>query len=401
MPKVNPEILVWARETAGLELVEAARKLGFRNTRNVSAVGKLAALESGDAEPTRPQLVKMAQEYRRPLLTFYLPEPPAKGDRGADFRTLPAEHSDADDALLDALLRDVRARQSMVRAVLEDLEEAETLDFVGSHQMEDGPAAVLASLRALLDVVLAGYRRQRSAGDAFNLLRESSERAGIFVLIKGDLGNYRSAIDLSIFRGFSIADEVAPFVVINDQDARPAWSFTLLHEIAHLLLGQTGVGSARADSEIERFCDDVAGEFLLPVGELRQLVLDDSRDINAVSERISTFANQRNLSRTMVAYKAYRRDLINQEIYRQLSATYRQQWRAERERNRAQNREQEGGPSYYIVRRHRLGLSLVNLVRRAMSSGDLTTSKAARVLGVKPGQIGSLFDASQRRRELW
>ena len=401
MPKVNPKILVWARETAGLEPVEAARKLGFRNTRNVSAVGKLAALESGDAEPTRPQLVKMAQEYRRPLLTFYLPEPPAKGDRGADFRTLPAEHSDADDALLDALLRDVRARQSMVRAVLEDLEEAETLDFVGSHQMEDGPAAVLASLRALLDVVLAGYRRQRSAGDAFNLLRESSERAGIFVLIKGDLGNYRSAIDLSIFRGFSIADEVAPFVVINDQDARPAWSFTLLHEIAHLLLGQTGVGSARADSEIERFCDDVAGEFLLPVGELRQLVLDDSRDINAVSERISTFANQRNLSRTMVAYKAYRRDLINQEIYRQLSATYRQQWRAERERNRAQNREQEGGPSYYIVRRHRLGLSLVNLVRRAMSSGDLTTSKAARVLGVKPGQIGSLFDASQRRRELW
>ena len=401
MPKVNPEILVWARETAGLEPVEAARKLGFRNTRNVSAVGKLAALESGDAEPTRPQLVKMAQEYRRPLLTFYLPEPPAKGDRGADFRTLPAEHSDADDALLDALLRDVRARQSMVRAVLEDLEEAETLDFVGSHQMEDGPAAVLASLRALLDVVLASYRRQRSAGDAFNLLRESSERAGIFVLIKGDLGNYRSAIDLSIFRGFSIADEVAPFVVINDQDARPAWSFTLLHEIAHLLLGQTGVGSARADSEIERFCDDVAGEFLLPVGELRQLVLDDSRDINAVSERISTFANQRNLSRTMVAYKAYRRDLINQEIYRQLSATYRQQWRAERERNRAQNREQEGGPSYYIVRRHRLGLSLVNLVRRAMSSGDLTTSKAARVLGVKPGQIGSLFDAGQRRRELW
>ena len=401
MPKVNPEILVWARETAGLEPVEAARKLGFRNTRNVSAVGKLAALESGDAEPTRPQLVKMAQEYRRPLLTFYLPEPPAKGDRGADFRTLPAEHSDADDALLDALLRDVRARQSMVRAVLEDLEEAETLDFVGSHQMEDGAAAVLASLRALLDVVLASYRRQRSAGDAFNLLRESSERAGIFVLIKGDLGNYRSAIDLSIFRGFSIADEVAPFVVINDQDARPAWSFTLLHEIAHLLLGQTGVGSARADSEIERFCDDVAGEFLLPVGELRQLVLDDSRDINAVSERISTFANQRNLSRTMVAYKAYRRDLINQEIYRQLSATYRQQWRAERERNRAQNREQEGGPSYYIVRRHRLGLSLVNLVRRAMSSGDLTTSKAARVLGVKPGQIGSLFDAGQRRRELW
>ena len=122
------------------------------------------------------------------------------------------------------------------------------------------------------------------------------------MLIKGDIGNYLTAIDTSVFRGFSISDEVAPFIVINDQDARPAWSFTLLHETVHLLLGQTGVGNARADSEVERFCDDVAGEFLLPMEELDQLVLDQSGDIGAISERISMFASQRNLSRAMVAY---------------------------------------------------------------------------------------------------
>lgn len=179
MPSVNPEILVWARETAGLTPAEAARKLGLNDSGRSSAVSKLAALETGAAEPSRSRLVKMAQQYRRPLLTFYLSQPPVKGDRGADFRTLPAEHSAAGEALLDALVREVQARQSMVRSVMEDEEEAEPLDFIGEHTMADGPAAVLASSRRLLDVDLATYRAQPNASAAFDLLRMSAEKAGI------------------------------------------------------------------------------------------------------------------------------------------------------------------------------------------------------------------------------
>ena len=117
--------------------------------------------------------------------------------------------------------------------------------------------------------------------------------------------------------------------------------------------------------------------------ELDQLVLDQSGDIGAISERISMFASQRNLSRAMVAYKAFRRDLISQVTYGQLSATYRQQWRADREHTRAQAREQEAGPSYYIVRRYRLGNRIADLVQRTMRADVLSTSKAARILGVK------------------
>ncbi|MYC31812.1 MAG: ImmA/IrrE family metallo-endopeptidase [Chloroflexi bacterium] len=396
MPGVNPEILVWARETAGLTQEEAARRnQSLRDTRNASAVDRLNALEYGLDEPSRSVLVEMARVYHRPLLTFYLPNPPAKGDRGADFRTLPADHTDADDALLDALLRDVRARQRMARSVLEDLEEARPLTFIGSHRMESGPAAVLAALKALLSVDLADFRRQQNPTAAFGLLRAGAENAGVFVLLMGNLGTHHTSIDTDIFRGFTIADDIAPFVIINPNDARPALSFTLLHEITHLLLGQTGVGSAHTDNDIERFCDDVAGEFLLPAEELNRLILDDKDDLSAVSERVGLFANQSNLSRTMVAYRAYRRDLISSEIYRRLSSIYREQWLEERENLRAQARSNAGGPSYYIVRRYGLSPSLVDLARRAISSGDLTTSKAAKVLGVKPSQVGSLFDAGR------
>ncbi len=396
MPEVNPEILLWARESAGLSQETAAKRLGFRDSSASSAAEKLAALECGAREPTRPQIVRMADAYRRPLLTFYLPQPPVTGDRGADFRTAPSESSVEGDALLDALIRDIRARQSMVRAVLEDVDEAQPISFINSHRIEDGPGAVLTSLSRVLEARWTDFRAEANASNAFNLLRGSAESAGIFVLIKGDLGNYRSTIDTATFRGFSIADPVAPFIVINDNDARPAWSFTLLHETVHLLLGQTGVGAEDAEDDVERFCDHVAGEFLLPEEELQGLDLDGLHDIGEVSERISDFARRTNLGRTMVAYRAFRSNMIDQATFGRLSSTYHQQWREERDRNRDQARDRDGGPNYYVVRRHRLGGRISNLARRMMADGTLSTSKAARILGVRPRQVQLLLESASQ-----
>ena len=400
MPRVNPEIMVWARESAGLTEEEAARKLGFRDSSRSSAAEKLAAIEHGKKAPSRPQLVKMADQYHRPLLTFYLSDPPREGGLGIDFRALPADRPASESAWLSALVRDVKARQSMVRAVLEDEDEAETLPFVGSHQAEDGRAEVLGSLQTLLSVDSAVYRAERDASAAFNMLRRRTEANGVFVLLKGDIGNYVTAIDTTVFRGFSIADRVAPFIVINEYDARPAWSFTLLHEMVHLLLGQTGVSGEYRDSQVEQFCDDVAGELLLPSNLLDQLDLHDNSHFESVSERVSAFANEARVSRTMVAYKAYRAFIINYELYRRLSTRFRQEWRSERERARAQERAREQeqknkGPDYYTVRRHRLGSGLLNVVGHMMAADALSTSKAARILGVKPRQVQPLLDISR------
>ncbi|MCY4409715.1 MAG: XRE family transcriptional regulator [Caldilineaceae bacterium] len=397
MPKVNPAIMVWARETAGLTQEEAAKKLGFQDSSRSSAVEKLALIEHGRKEPSRPQLTKMAGQYRRPLLTFYLSKPPQKSNRGVDFRTLPQNERSSEEALLDALIREIRARQSMVRVIMEDEDEAEPLPFVGSHRIEDGRAVLLESLQALLGLNATAYRAQPSASAAFDLLRRNTEEAGIFVLLKGDLGNYTTALDTTVFRGFSIADKVAPFIVINDRDARSAWSFTLMHEMVHLLLGHTGISGDNAENEVERFCNDVAGEFLLPERELKQLVLDSRQDIRHISEQISAFANEFKVSNAMVAYKAYRSNLISQDTYNQLSAIYRKAWHGERERSRAQAREQDGGPNYYRVRRHRLGSRIIGLVEHMMAADALSTSKAAQILGVKPRQVQLLLDTGSTR----
>jgi Zn-dependent peptidase ImmA (M78 family) len=394
MPKVNPEILVWARKTAGLSREEAIRKLGIRDAWGIKAVDRLSSLESGETDPTRPTLVKMAKQYRRPLVTFYLSKPPQKGDRGADFRTLPSEPDPAANALLDALIRDVQARQSMVRAALEDEEEAEPLKFIGSRRIQDGRGVVLDSLKKTLDVSLSEYHSQPNASSAFDLLRASAGRAGVFVLLKGDLGNYLTAIYTEIFRGLSSADEIAPFVVINDRDAVAAWSFTLLHELVHLILGQTGVGSFRVDNNIERFCNDVAGDFLLPERDVKAIGLKGAHSIKDRIEWIDDFARRRNLSRAMVTYRAYRSDEIEREDYETLASHFRQQWQQERTNRRERARNREVKIDYYVIRRHRIGNELIALVSRMMDSGSLTTAKAAKILGVKLSQVQPLFDIS-------
>ena len=391
MPRVNPEIIVWARETAGLTVADAATRVGFSGSRLSSAAEKLAAIEDGDREPTRPQLLKMADTYRRPLLTFYLSRPPEKSERGADFRTLSGGTSAEDDALLDALLRDIRARQSMIRSILEDEDEAEELWFVGAHDVSDGQREILASLRELLGIGLHEYRAARNPTAGFALLRSRAEQAGIFVVIRTDLGNYHTALETSVFRGITISDPVAPFIVINGQDARAAWTFTLLHELVHVLVGQTGVGNSHTENTNERFCDDIAGAYLLLPGEIEDNHLFGG-DFNANVEQINSFANERNVSRTMVAYNAQRSGLISSQEYWEFSRYFRAQWKEQRERDRERNRSTDNQPDYYVVQRHRIGVSMLSFAKRMMGAGALSTSKAAKILGIKPKQVHRMLE---------
>jgi len=389
MPTVNPEILIWARETAGLSLDRAAVALGMKDSPKQLATDRLAAIEAGDVEPSRSLLLKMAQRYRRPLLSFYLPSPPRRGDRGEDFRSVPDKHTDSE-SLVDALLRDVRARQATVRDILLDDDAHKTLSFIGSMSMSDGVAEVLAAIRRVIQIDLAEYRAQASSETAFALLRERAEAAGIFVLLIGNLGSHHTAINVEAFRGFALADNVAPFVVINDQDAPAAWSFTLLHELAHLWLGKSGISGRRPDIEIEKFCNDVAASFLLPQSKLASVGVEIDTPYEKAIALISAFATERHLSRSMVAYRLYRASKISEATWRTITAFFLSQWRKSRDAKRERQRD-DNGPNYYIVRRHRLGHALLKLIARNVAEGALTPTRASKVLGVKPRSVAPLL----------
>jgi Zn-dependent peptidase ImmA (M78 family) len=273
MPKINPRIMTWARESAGLSLADAARAIGLSG---VNAVTRLEEMEAGQRDPSRRQLAEMAKKYRRPLLTFYLREPPGPGARTHDFRTLPHREAGSE-AVLDALVRDVKTRQALVRSALEDAEEDDALPFVGSVRPEQGAEALADVMRRTLKFDLAEYRSAGTIDEAFRLLRDAVERAGVLVLLKGNLGHHTSNLSPGVFRGFAIADPVVPFVVINETDSRSAWPFTLLHELAHIFLGKSGISGYGSEQGVERLCDEAAARVLLQQRELREIPVQGVR----------------------------------------------------------------------------------------------------------------------------
>ena len=388
---VNPDLLKWARETSGLSLEDAARKLQIGAARGIEPSNRLMALEEGDDQPTRSLLLRMSKHYRRPLISFYIDNPPLKGDRGEDFRRLPDDYSGEDDARVDALLRDVKTRQSLVRATIEDEDEAVQLPFVGSARIADGSDQVSRQIVDELQFDLDVFRRKPNISEAFSYLRAKTEAVGVFVLIIGDLGSHHTRMGVEIFRGFALADPIAPFIIVNHQDAKAAWSFTLLHELVHLWLGQTGISGAMAESRLEQFCNDVAGRILLGDDELIELNITNQLDFDVALDRISDFAAERNISRAMVAYKLYRLDRISFDHWNALRNEFRRQWFEFRDRQRRRSREQAGGPNHYVVKRYRAGPALVEIMSRMLGSGAITTIKAGKVLGVKPSRVYELI----------
>ena len=388
---VNPSILTWARVTAGLPLDQAATALGFKDSRKRSGSERLAALESGEEEVSRGVLLNMVKKYRRPLLVFYLSEPPPKGDRGQDFRTAPNMPPPQFDPTLDALIRNVKGRQSIVRSLLEDI-DAEIVDFIGSATTAVPAVEVANRIVTRLGFSLQEFRRQSDVSRAFTYLRTKVEAAGIFVLLLGNLGSHHSKISAETFRGFAISDPLAPFVVVNDQDARPAWSFTTLHEVAHLWLGTTGVSGSGMEAQIERYCNDVAGEILFPASEVARLAHIRQANLEAAIEAISQFANSAKISRAMVAYKLFRAGIFNQSMWSGLRDHFSREYLESKTRQEG-HEGADSGPSYYVVKRHRLGAALLELVGHSLAEGILTPAKAGQVLGVKPRNVDPLLHA--------
>jgi Zn-dependent peptidase ImmA (M78 family) len=392
---LNPQILKWARDTAGLSVDEAAHALGFKDARGRTAAERLQAMEAGEEEPSRSVLLNMTRTYHRSLLVFYLSEPPRIGDRGEDFRRAPGVKPPEYNPTLDALIRDIRGRQGIVKDLLEQT-EPRRVDYVASVTMDVPPLELAHRIVDRLGFSLAEFRQQVTVQAAFSYLREKVEASGAFVLLLGNLGSYHTNIPSGVFRGYAIADPFAPFIVVNDQDAPVAWAFTTLHELTHLWLGATGVSGNSTDTQLESYCNSVSGEMLLPESEMKELSFLRRASLQETIAAVAQFASRRKISRAMVAYKLLRVNVITHARWRELDKHYGDEWVAAQAQPATKDKN-EGGPSYYVVKRHRLGHALLGLVKNSLAEGFLTHTKAGQILGVKPRNVDPLISMAGMR----
>ena len=391
----NPEMLRWVRLDLGFSLEQAAKFLRIDPQR-------LRKFEKGETAPTRKQLFDFANKYGTSIISFYLSSPPSRGaiDKIAYFRMPNRGINDNELALTKLFVKDILVRQAILKDLLEDLDEAIPSNFSQLISIDSSISYAAAKIidRFGLDNLLADPKKRRGNRPLFNKIRSRCEAEGIFVLMAGYYEMRNTHLGDHVFRGVSLADDIAPIIVINSKESGRAHSFTLLHELAHICIGSIGVSRnpsevdiGASEMKVERFCNDVASEILLPTAKVDEL--GKYADIEDAEIAIRGIADTWVVSEFLVAYRLYRTNKISGSCFRSLAARYRKRWMAHEEDRRRSRTDAQRGPSIYAVKRAYLGGAIIDLVRRGVVSGELRHVDAAKLLGVKVDGVEKMIVA--------
>ncbi len=372
---ITPGVLTWARQRRNLDVEALASKVHVKPA-------AVSAWESGGQRPTFRQAINAAKALKVPLGYLYLSEPPDLKSPLPDFRTLPGHsYTGPSPDMLD-LIVEVVGKQEWYREN-QEFEGAVALPFVGRFSADDLPEAVAQDIRGVLRIEEA--RRIASNSDDFvRELSRNAEDAGIMVMRSGVVGHdtYRP-LDVDEFRGFSISDPVAPLVFVNGRDAKAAQVFTIVHEMAHIWTGQGGIStpyegplSEAQDVGIERFCDSVAAESLVPPDEFVARWRAGPPDILVQARQL---ARRYLVSSLVTLRRAHELNLVKDEEY---WSNYNQS------KNEARPHRDPGGNFHYTLPA-RNGSLLTAAVISSTASGRLLANDAAALLGVSLKTLGS------------
>ena len=259
---IPPKMLRWACERASLEVSDLVLRFP-----------QLPAWERGEKQPTFKQLEAFAKATHTPFGYLFLPEPPEEPVPIPDFRTVrDARMRRPSPDLLDMVYL-CQHRQDWYRDFAR-AEGEEPLPFVGGANVRDDVAQTAAAIREALGFHLDARRRMPTWTDALPRFIGQADALGVLVMVSGVVGsNNRRKLDPDEFRGFALADPLAPLVFVNGADTKAAQMFTLAHELAHIWLGQTALSDSQPAAApggtptqaLERWCNQVAAELLVPL----------------------------------------------------------------------------------------------------------------------------------------
>jgi Zn-dependent peptidase ImmA (M78 family)/transcriptional regulator with XRE-family HTH domain len=369
---VIPDVLKWARESAGLDPVRAAKLVGVSET-------TLERWETGELQPTIKQLRKAAAKYHRPLAVLLLPEPPHDFDAMRDFRRLEPMAGPAWSPRLHAEYK----RALSQREVMLELAEVAPASVPASVELpsmsldadpEDAGARLRHALR--LDEIGPDWAHP---AEALKACIHGAEQLGVLVV-------QTQRISSSEMQGFSVAEWPFPIVALNGGDAERRRLFTLLHELSHLALNAAGLcdlhevegGPQRSEDRVEVFCNQVAASALMPKTQfLAAPLVKTALDHEWTLDELRQISHRFGPSSEAVLLHLVRLGRASWALYRERKVDLEKLYAEADERERQRRRERPGGPSWYVVHARDLGhgyvVSVLDAYRtRAISSLDVS-----------------------------
>jgi Zn-dependent peptidase ImmA (M78 family) len=221
--------------------------------------------------------------------------------------------------------------------------------------------------------------QQRSWPDpavAFEQWRKALEAIGIVVL-QLDLG--KAAI-----RGFSLASTTSPLAAVNTSYSYQVRTFTLFHEVAHLITNSSSacVGFAapiRHVNRFERWCERFAASFLLPAGPVKAFIsqLRPKHDPPGLSE-VKALSKSFHVSARASAMRLIDLELAESSLYVSVDAQWQPFERDDRRGGRA--------PLTPLKRLRQVGRQAANQISHGVVEGQIGTLDVLRYLDLTLGQ---------------
>lgn len=365
---INTQMLTWARERSGIPVPEFAHKCGVNEE-------KLLAWEAGEQPITFRQAMQFAEKAYIPFGYLFLTEPPEEVLPIPDLRTLEGQGVTQPSAELLDLIKLMLQRQEWYRDYLKQ-HFAEPNPNVGRFTANHSVAEIVADMRSQLGV---GDHPKRGKWDEYYRdLTQRIEAMGILVMRQGNLGHHTRPLQVEEFRGFAIVDDYAPIVFVNHGDALGARLFTLIHELCHIWIGQSGIsdGNANTHRQQEVLCNAVAAELLVPEREFSALW---QHDLAHWQDNLPALEAHFHVSTWALARRALTLNFISQAQYSHYIAEQQAQHKAN---------ESSGGPTYYQTKKSQISQSFSRAVVSEALSGQLMLREASDLLGgVKPNKI--------------
>jgi Zn-dependent peptidase ImmA (M78 family) len=374
---VRPELIKWARESTMLTLEEAAKKASVSEA-------KLAAAEDGKGSITFRQLDKLAHACGIPMELLYLPEPPKEENLPVDFRS-PQKGGGHFSPSLVKLLRIARERRDTALELFDDLDIPQSK--LPALKDDNEITLLLRGLVCVLEWKDIGTSERRDflkGAKALTITKELVETR-LPVLV------FEFIIDPSFLRGCSLYSDKLSIVALSTRDKPNARRFTLAHELAHLLMRESGICypiRGRISNATERRCNLIAGEALMPTDRLQ-------RDI-AAKRHVTTdylidyLAKRYCLSYSAVAVRLNQFGSLSSGELQDKLELYARYYSEEREKDS----ESKNGPNYHLLQVQRLGPTFTNAILTAVDGDYLSLSQAAHLL-----QVTASYDNVTKMRE--
>lgn len=368
---VKPELLVWARESAGFRSRDAAaEEMGIHPL-------TLEEWENGHVSPSIPELRKLGEFYKRPIAVFFLAEPPRRFDAQREFRRLPGRPAEAASPELLLALRWALFRRDAAIELHRLIGEPPQQLQAQLHPAMD-PEQAGQQIRESLHVSWGEQNAWAEPYEALRVWRGAVEAKDVLVFQTSD-------VEMEEMRGTCMPDQPLPVILLNGKDAPQGRIFSLLHEFAHLLLHAGGHQTSRMIGErspeeqpLEVAANAFAAAALLPEQPFRRVVASYRWAAQGDDDTLRQLAQRLKVSPETILRRMVTLGIAAEQLYRRK----REAWGTRLWYVRATST--GGGPPIEVKTIAKDGRSYTRLVLDAYDQRLINTSAASDYLGVKP-----------------